>query len=34
MSTLAFSTMTYFHIYSAHYLVILYNFRNSCGGLK
>ncbi|MPC69670.1 hypothetical protein E2C01_063900 [Portunus trituberculatus] len=28
------STMTHFHIPSAYYLVILYSFRNSCGGLK
>ncbi|MPC28042.1 hypothetical protein E2C01_021233 [Portunus trituberculatus] len=29
-----FSTMTRFHIHSAHYLVVLYSFRNSCKGLK
>ncbi|MPD06197.1 hypothetical protein E2C01_101991 [Portunus trituberculatus] len=29
-----FSTMARFHIPSAHYLVILYSFRNLCGGLK
>ncbi|MPC61703.1 hypothetical protein E2C01_055777 [Portunus trituberculatus] len=29
-----FSTMTRFHINSGYYLVILYNFRNSCGGLE
>ncbi|MPC67850.1 hypothetical protein E2C01_062036 [Portunus trituberculatus] len=29
-----FSTMTRFHIHSAYYLVILYSFRNSWGGLK
>ncbi|MPC27975.1 hypothetical protein E2C01_021168 [Portunus trituberculatus] len=28
------STMTRFHIYSGYYLVILYNFRNLCEGLK
>ncbi|MPC72165.1 hypothetical protein E2C01_066459 [Portunus trituberculatus] len=26
--------MTRFHIHSAYYLVILYSFRNLCGGLK
>ncbi|MPC13026.1 hypothetical protein E2C01_005744 [Portunus trituberculatus] len=25
-----FSTKTYFHIYSAYYLVILYSFTNVC----
>ncbi|MPC08722.1 hypothetical protein E2C01_001315 [Portunus trituberculatus] len=29
-----FSTMTRFHIHSTDYLVILYSFRNLCGGLK
>ncbi|MPC91390.1 hypothetical protein E2C01_086425 [Portunus trituberculatus] len=29
-----FSTMTRFHIHSGDYLVILYSFRNSCGGFK
>ena len=27
-----FSTKTHFHVYSAYYLLILYSFRNSCGG--
>ncbi|MPC26150.1 hypothetical protein E2C01_019282 [Portunus trituberculatus] len=27
-----FSTMTPFHIHSAYYVVILYSFRNICGG--
>ncbi|MPC41858.1 hypothetical protein E2C01_035467 [Portunus trituberculatus] len=26
--------MTHFHIYSAYYLVILYSFRNLCGGIE
>ncbi|MPC25935.1 hypothetical protein E2C01_019059 [Portunus trituberculatus] len=26
--------ITDFHIHSADYLVVLYNFRNSCEGLK
>ncbi|MPC25769.1 hypothetical protein E2C01_018890 [Portunus trituberculatus] len=30
----SFSTMTRFHIHSAVYLVILYTFRNLCGGLE
>ncbi|MPC84661.1 hypothetical protein E2C01_079406 [Portunus trituberculatus] len=29
-----FSTMTCFHIHSGYYLVILYSFRNLCGGLE
>ncbi|MPC55118.1 hypothetical protein E2C01_049049 [Portunus trituberculatus] len=29
-----YSTMTLFHIHSGYYLVILYSFRNSYGGLK
>ncbi|MPC86467.1 hypothetical protein E2C01_081296 [Portunus trituberculatus] len=29
-----FSTMTCFHIHSAFYLVILYNFRNFMWGLE
>ncbi|MPC50926.1 hypothetical protein E2C01_044759 [Portunus trituberculatus] len=28
------STMMRFHIYSGYYLMVLYSFRNSCGGLK
>ncbi|MPD06313.1 hypothetical protein E2C01_102118 [Portunus trituberculatus] len=31
---LTLATMTRFRIHSGYYLVILYSFRNLCGGFK